>query len=132
METMKEWKNVLSDVGVSMDRQWMIDKIYEVIWWFYIPCKNCWKWSPNVYWECWCSYGSKCKDTFVMIWDVLDRINKNCEWRNNFKEDIFELEYNWMVRHYSTILDVWLNKRKPIEEQSEHCIKYIYDLLSER
>jgi hypothetical protein len=49
----------------------------------------------------------------VMIWDVLDWIEK---W--NFFDKI-------------VILQLWKEKRKPIEKQSEECIEYFYNLIKE-
>lgn len=49
----------------------------------------------------------------VMIWDVLDYIED--KW-----------EYNWEMWD---ILALWILKRKPIEEQSEECIDYVFNLL---
>jgi len=48
----------------------------------------------------------------VLIWDVLDYLQSN-----NFLSECIE------------ILWVRNNKRKPIQYQSEHCVKYIYDLI---
>lgn len=55
----------------------------------------------------------------VMIWDILEwlclpKINNNRIW--------------WQST-LANILNIWDNKKKPIEEQSEDCIKYIYYLL---
>ena len=49
----------------------------------------------------------------VMIWDVLDYIVENQLWW---------AEYQWAC-------DKWSKLRKPIEEQSEECISFIYNLL---
>ena len=62
----------------------------------------------------------------VMIWDVLDYIDS--------------IEFNhpngfikWNQEKYPIIIDTlftdWDYKRKPIEEQSEECIEYIYNLI---
>ena len=46
----------------------------------------------------------------VMIWDVLD--------------------YIWCENKRIIILTLWVNLRKPIEEQSDECIEYIYNLIN--
>lgn len=58
----------------------------------------------------------------VLIWDVLDYLSKI--------KDKQELEstqyYAWL---YDIICIQWRNKREPIEEQSDKCIEYIYNLI---
>jgi hypothetical protein len=49
----------------------------------------------------------------VMIWNCDILIDK---WPNYFDD--------WLP-----IIDLWIEKRKPIEEQSDHCVKYIYSLI---
>ena len=49
----------------------------------------------------------------VMIWNCDRLIEK---WPNYFDD--------WM-----TILDLWIEKEKPIQYQSDECIRYIYSLL---
>lgn len=49
----------------------------------------------------------------IMIWDVLDWIEKNPQ--------SYEADFK--------VLHIWENKRKPLEEQSDDCIDYIYNLL---
>ena len=62
----------------------------------------------------------------VMIWDVLDYID-SIEF--NHPNDFIK----WHKEKYPIIIDVlfndWENKRKPIEEQSEKCIEWIYNLI---
>lgn len=58
----------------------------------------------------------------VMIWDVLDWISGFWEWGFTV----------W----WDGVIDMWqwqwkFNFRKPIEEQSEECIEYIYSLIQE-
>lgn len=59
----------------------------------------------------------------VLIWDVLDYIE------NNIK-DYFR-EYSWYQSNYINLLFLWKNKRLPLEEQSDLCIEYIYNLIKE-
>ena len=54
----------------------------------------------------------------VMIWDVLDWMYK---WYN-------EIDVLWVID--DIIHNEWDNKRKPIEEQSDECIEYIYNLIN--
>ena len=60
----------------------------------------------------------------VMIWDVLDFIEKND--LNNIR---FDNKTGIVLNTYDDILDEWQEKRKPIEEQSDDCIDYIYNLI---
>ena len=137
METMKEWKNVLSDTGVSMDKQWMIAKIYEVI-------------EPNV-------FEVSRPVQLVMIGDVLDWLWQNgyfyfchhnkhvkfnwfkpvfsCEWVRSEEEknswwhgtNIYCKTNDYQV----TLWDMREEKRKPIEDQSDECIDFIYNLIQQ-
>lgn len=60
----------------------------------------------------------------VMIWDVLDYI-----W-NKYWEFSFTIWWNWIINFWER---QWkFNLRKPIEEQSEECIDYLYNLLTDR
>ena len=54
----------------------------------------------------------------VMIWDYLD-------WQEDNYEIIEKLNESDL-----TIIWLWTWKRKPIEEQSEECIDYIYNLIN--
>ena len=71
----------------------------------------------------------------VMIWDVLDWIDKNCWWlcRNIDVED-FAWSY-WANDELGRILNNWYrlrtDLRKPIEDQSDGCISYVYSLIPE-
>ena len=77
------------------------DEWYEIFWY-----KNLWfevvenVWIDEIIWHP------------VLIWDVLDYLQSN-----NFLSECIE------------ILWVRNNKRKPIQDQSEHCVKYVYDLI---
>jgi len=110
----KEWKNVLSDTGVSIDRQSMIDKIYEVVkptHFAFISTDDWLSWRDVEY---------------VMIWDLLDKLNLIDYWL-------------WYVRWTDLddnacdkLLLLYKKMRQPIEDQKIDCIKYVYDLISEK
>lgn len=54
----------------------------------------------------------------VMIWDVLEFSDK--------------LDKKWKRYWYTLcnrIIDLWKDKRKPIDDQSEECIKFVHSLL---
>lgn len=51
----------------------------------------------------------------ILIWDVLD-------WNEVNNWDMFD-RYSWYLE------TIWKKKRLPIEEQSEECITYIYNLI---
>lgn len=57
----------------------------------------------------------------VMIWDVLDFLKHNSKW----------IEYKEYDKKRIDILDEWDFLLKPIEEQSDECIEYIYNLIKE-
>ena len=84
-----------------MTREEQIKAIYEKIW----PTRFGW----NKYWEF----------DFVMIWDVLDYIEKNIK-LNQIKIHNIKVDND----------NLWKEKRKPIEEQSDDCINYIFDLIA--
>lgn len=61
----------------------------------------------------------------VMIWDVLDYIEP---YWNGYAQDVkFSQERK---RKIDIVLLQWEHKRKPIEEQSDECIDYIYSLIT--
>lgn len=88
-----------------------IKAIYEKIW----PTRFGW----NEYWEF----------EFVMIWDVLDYMEKN-------KDELFfqwDMDIQNFVSYYwesiKIFIDIWQEKRKSLEEQSDDCIECIYNLI---
>jgi len=97
-----------------MNKQEKISKIYEVIV------------ETDKIEICWMKVNP------VMIWDVLD-------WWNNFElwEEIFckvaqPNWYNnvsWFDTYFWKLMNLWEFKRKPIEEQDDECIEYIYNLI---
>lgn len=95
-------------------KEQMIEKIYEVIWCDYCDVMYDWLEKLGKY--------------PVMIWDVLDWIiveiwyNSNC---NN--EWVFETNYDSI--RVLQIFHKRREKRKPIEDQSNECISFIYSQL---
>jgi hypothetical protein len=87
--------------GGSIDRQWMIDKIYEVCWWDFCDVMCDWEKKRGKY--------------PVMIWDVLEYVM-----------------LNYPSKIFNQIPYLFTKYRKPIEDQSIECIKYVYDLVSEK
>ena len=82
--------------------------------------------------------GSLYKDTWkydlCLIGDVMEYIEDNLIMLNTSEKwDYFMPKknpytpYDWILW---TLMDIWANKRKPIDEQSEECIKYVYDLIT--
>lgn len=49
----------------------------------------------------------------VFIWDVLDYID-----RKTFREFL-----------YSHLIEMWEEKRGPIEEQSDECVEFVYSII---
>jgi len=54
-----------------------------------------------------------------MIWDVLDICENKIKWEESQEDMMIYINSNWT------------KKRKPIEEQVESCIDYIYNLIQE-
>lgn len=64
----------------------------------------------------------------VMIWDVFDYINEK-------KITMFWSDVSWAnyIRSWEqsiNIFNLWEHKRKPIESQSDECVSFIYDLIT--
>lgn len=93
----------------KIERQW---NYYIVIEWRHFIYEKTWKYLKTTSQSI---EELSCESIWhpVMIWDVLDYIEE--KW-----------EYNWEVWD---ILALWIFKRKPIEEQSEECIDYVFNLL---
>jgi len=119
--------------GGSIDRQLMIDKIYRYIATQKVSyrCNNCdreyvVKWDCN---QCFEGFSFTCNEIKennpVMIWDILD-------WLENNEDDYYVYwdQYTRWVSWY--ILEKRKEKRKPIEAQEIDCIKYLYNIVSER
>lgn len=69
-------------------------------------------------------YGTEVVWHQVMLWDVLDRIES-------------KLEDNYFLNFYTEdlIMDICNKrkyKRKPIEEQDENCISFVYSLIKDQ
>ena len=60
----------------------------------------------------------------VMIWDILDYIENEWSYLTEY--------YDWNNLTYKAAdtLTYWNEKRKPIEDQPEDAIRFIYDLIS--
>ncbi len=83
-----------------MERQEMLDKIYEVI--------------KSKIWE-------TLNNENILIWDVLHYYFKEYKlWTFNM--------YNDTTRE---LLDVWQDKRKFINEQSDDCIEFVFNLVKD-
>jgi len=96
--------------GQSIDRQSMIDKIYEMI-----PRNN---YSINLWFD------------ILFIWDVLDWL---VQWQvKRISTEWVFIIWDWYAKPYiDKVLWEWEYLRKPIEEQSDDCVRYIYKLVSE-
>lgn len=113
-----------------MDKQEMIDKIYKTIWWQKEILYRC-----NRVREAW-DMGTMTEDDFekveenIMIWDILDWIIKKEKsfFENNYPiEQICSLlEGNWKDESI-----IWKKLREPIENQSEECIEYVYNIIKD-
>ncbi len=70
----------------------------------------------------------------LYIWDIIDHIeekwNSECskydwEWACDCYQDM-------VLNRIKILLNLWVKKRKTIDEQNIDCIKYIYNILSEK
>jgi len=59
------------------------------------------------------------KPTTILIWDILDYVES---WKSNSLPEFISDNINWIIQ-------LWLEKRKPIEDQSIETIEFIYSLL---
>jgi len=71
----------------------------------------------------------------VLYGDIIDWLEKNLPKTDDSKQ-YYEWTENYDImeendRIYSFVDNSWENKRLPIEEQSELCISYIYNLIKE-
>lgn len=66
----------------------------------------------------------------VMIWDILDyfKINDILD----FIDIKTDTNWNTMFKQtkHSKIIELWKEKRKPIENQSDKCIEFIFNNLN--
>jgi hypothetical protein len=98
-----------------IDRQWMIDKIYEVCWWEFCDVMCDWEKKRGKY--------------PVMIWDVLDYLR-------TITERQISIQYKWKIYKWELdpndfMLYLMRNRkylRDPIERQPDHLIKDIYKI----
>lgn len=77
-------------------------------------------------WEYWAWF--LIKENSVMIWDIMDYLEKN-----NLSEYIDWVTFDdiWNLQEFDNyILKDWKEKRKPIEEQSDDLINYVFDLIA--
>lgn len=57
----------------------------------------------------------------VMIWDVLDFIYEN---------EMIKFENTWISEIKEKLIKLWIwDLRNPIEEQSDECVDFVYDLI---
>lgn len=140
---------------MTLEKQQMIDRVYEVIadktlsfgCNIKIPEPN-WKWYSiwkYIWWETdkrHCEYSTFATVSWsqmseeimlnkehiiiwhpVMIWDVLDWCFEK------YDLDLYKYCDNWTL--LGNISMLWKEKRKPIEDQSEECISFIYNLIED-
>ena len=68
----------------------------------------------------------------VMIWDVIAYLRKDYDTFVEWKPE-WDTRHYWNGKYYKALLDkiiyTWELFRKPIEDQSEECIDYVYSLI---
>jgi len=78
---------------------------YEYVWLWWINYR--WAYREMIIWHP------------VMIWDILDYV-----------DDLLIPDWEFLIKvNVNSILKLWKYKRKSIEEQSDECIEYIYNLI---
>lgn len=67
----------------------------------------------------------------VMIWDVLDRYRTNNNDYKVWEIDPYDLKSYSAFQEYDIkrLLNLWTGKRTLIDEQSDECIDYVYNLI---
>lgn len=105
-------------------KQQMIDKIYDVIadktlslWCFYFS--EITRKKETYDWSVWTNYIRKVIWHPVMIGDVL-----------NFVAEHDKTIPYWLSEEETEIVILRLEKRKPIEYQSDECINFIFELIN--
>jgi len=131
---------------MEQTREYMLDIIQKEIMWIkkYLMCFDCmakeWRvypWKTKWYWwiciqckleweDIWLNWTTETYKWDCTIWDVLDWVNKNIE--KSFIEEK-PVIYDWLDDYRQDILYKWHEARKPIQDQSDECIRYIYSLL---
>lgn len=80
-----------------------------------------------VYWEGWWITRENFKDDVtivghpVLLADVL-----------NFIDEQHQTMWMGMLKYEEALFHFWLSKREPIENQSDDCIDYVYNLISSK
>lgn len=114
----REWNEIISDEGVL----WYSRKII---------------WHPVMIWDVLDWMEEKFEDQVKIKMDAMWTVKKNMYKFREKESDILintliqndRIRHNCNLKHFEILLDEWKHKRKPIEEQSDECIDYIYNLL---
>ena len=68
----------------------------------------------------------------IMIWDVIAYLRKDYDTFVEWKPE-WDTRHYWNGKYYKALLDkiiyTWELFRKPIEDQSDECIDYVYSLI---
>lgn len=102
-----------------MTREEKISQIYEVMWEnsYTIECYN----------SCWCVM-----EVPVMIWDVLDWMygnKKECD--PVYIKSVTRWPNEMVGNNREFLITIWGEYRKPIEDQTDECIDFIYNLIKD-
>ena len=70
----------------------------------------------------------------VLIWDVLDWVDKNCNWIES-KELVWMNERD-LKEHKKLIITIYnyfiWRYRLPVEKQEKQCIEFVFDLINKK
>lgn len=72
-----------------------------------------------------------CERDYVLIWNVLDWVERKNNWFLSYEQNMFELAYNEGFFDFSDILSNRKEKREPIEEQEDSLIDFIFNLTQQ-
>ena len=114
---------------IIKDRDWHEYEVRETEW----ECVNLTYWDSYEVDEWYDSYDINYLVSIiwhpVMIWDVISYLRKPF---NTFVEGM-PVGRSWEVDSYikniNSLLTEWINTRLPIEQQSDECIDFIYNLI---
>lgn len=115
-----------SELEIEEDEIWDFGRIYQK--WYYgcTDKEQCWFFTQH---------SSSAWDKYYEHRGIeLKGLKRDFCAPDFYWKPISEKLYNWIadyayVWYEESIINYWKHKRKPIDEQSDECIKFIYDLL---
>lgn len=85
--------------------------------------------SNTIYFNwCWCCEESDEAWEYTIIWHPV-RIGDVLDWFDKWLEIFLDVNNDKWHDIYKDIIALWQNKRLPIDEQSDECIEFVYNLI---